>query len=319
MQRRHFLAAASASGWALAGRALAAGEPGSRILVGATPGGGTDLVARSLAAELGPRLQRQFIVENRPGAAGNIAAGAVAKAEPDLSSLLVCYTSHAINASLFPKLPFDPLKDFTALSLVARSPLLLVTRPDFPAASLRELLASAKSRQGQLSIGVAGVGSANHLAGEMLKTQAGIAAVSVPYKGAGPALTDAMSGQVDLVFSNVASAQELIKGGKLKVLAVSTAQRVAAYPNAAPVAELFAGFDYGSWYGLLGPAGIKPADAQRVAAAARAAVSGEAMRKHLTTEGLEPVGSTSAEFASFLQDEVERWRKVVQLTGTKVE
>lgn len=318
MQRRLFLAAAGATCWTARG-AFAAGEPTSRILVGATPGGGTDLVARSLATDLGPRLQRQFIVDNRPGAAGNIAAGAVAKAEPDLGNLLVCYTSHAINASLFPKLPFDPLKDFTALSLIARSPLLLVTRPDFPAGSLKEMLAMAKAKQNALSIGVAGVGSANHLAGEMLKTQAGIAAVSVPYKGAGPALTDAMSGQVDLVFSNVASAQELIKGGKLKVLAVSTAQRVAAYPNAAPVAEQLPGFDYGSWYGLLGPAGIKPADAQRVANAARAAVAGESMRKHLMTEGLEPVGSTAAEFAGFLQEEVERWRKVVQVTGAKVE
>lgn len=316
MQRRHFLAAAGAACCAT-GRAFAA-DPGTRLYVGATPGGGTDLVARALATELGPRLQRQFIVDNRPGAAGNIAAGAVAKADADLGSLLVCYTSHAINASLFPKLPFNPLKDFTALSLIARSPLLLVTRPDFPASSLRELLASSKRAQNQLSIGVAGVGSANHLAGEMLKTQAGISAVSVPYKGAGPALTDAMSGQVDLVFSNVASAQELIKGGKLKVLAVSTAQRVAAYPDAAPVAEQFPGFDYGSWYGLLGPAGIKPADAQRVAAAARAAATGEAMRRHLMTEGLEPVGSSAAEFAAFLQEEVERWRKVVQLTGAKV-
>lgn len=316
MNRRDFIGTAAAAG-ASAMALPAWAEARTQILVGAPPGGGTDLVARTLAQELAPRLGRSCIVDNRPGAAGNIAAGVVAKAEPDLGMLLVCYTSHAINASLFPKLPFDPLKDFTPLSLMARSPLLLVTRPDFGAANVRELIANGKGKR--LSIGVAGVGSANQLAGEMLRAQSGIDMVSIPYKGAGPALTDAMGGQVDLVFSNVASAQELIKAGKLKLLAVSTAQRVAAYPNAAPVAEVLPGFDYASWYGLLGPAGIKPADVSKVAQAVKAAMAADQMRQRLSSEGLEPVGSTGPEFAAFLQTEVERWRKVVQSTGAKPE
>jgi tripartite-type tricarboxylate transporter receptor subunit TctC len=318
MKRRELLAAFAATPLAGAAGLLHAQDRSGKIVVGATPGGGTDLVARSLATELSTRLQRQYIVDNRPGAGGNIAATAVARAEPDLATLLVCYTSHAINASLFPKLPFDPLKDFTPISLIARSPLLLVTRSDFPARDARELVALGKSGR-KLSIGVAGVGSANHLAGEMLSRQAGIEMISVPYKGAGPALADTMSGQIDLVFSNVASAQELVKGGRLKVLAVSTAARLPAFPNAAPIADLLPGFDYGSWYGLLGPAGMKPADAARVASAAKAAVAGEAMRHQLTKEGLEPVGSTGPEFAAFLQQEIDRWRKVVLATGAKVE
>lgn len=319
MKRRSLLGALGAP-WILGAAGVAAAqEAHTRILVGATPGGGTDLVARTLANALGPRLQRHCIVENRPGAAGNIAAAAVAKAEPDLGTLLVCYTSHAINASLFSKLPFDPVKDFTPLSLVARSPLLLVARPDFAAGSVRELIALGASKQRRFSIGIAGVGSANQLAGEMLRMQSGIDMVSVPYKGAGPALTDAMGGQIDLVFSNVASAQELVKAGKLKVLAVSSAARMAAYPQVMPVAEVLPGFDYGSWYGLLGPAGVKPADGARVAAAVKAAMAADQMRQQLAAEGLEPIGSTGAEFAAFLPQEIDRWRKVVVATGAKPE
>lgn len=310
MQRRHFVAACTLP--LLAGRVLAADSP-LRILVGATPGGGTDLVARAAAQELKTRLQRTITVENRPGAAGNIAAAAVAKEQ---DALLLCYPSHAINASLFPTLPFDPIKDFTPLSLIARSPLLLVARPDFPANNFPELQALAKKRS--VSIGVAGIGSANHLAGEMMKKQGELNMISAPYKGAVPALTDAMGGQVDLVLSNVASAQELIAGKRLKVLAVSTAQRVPAYRDAAPIAEVLPGFDYSSWYGLLGRAGMKPQDVEAIGSATAAAVRSEAMRKHLQTEGLEPVGSTPAEFSRFLQQEVERWRKVVTLTGAKV-
>jgi tripartite-type tricarboxylate transporter receptor subunit TctC len=318
MKRRDVLIATGAAAWLLHAPARAA-DALTKVLVGATPGGGTDLVARALSQELQQRLGRQFLVDNRPGAGGNVAAAAVAKADADGSTLLLCYTSHAINASLFSKLPFDPLKHFTPLSLIARSPLLLVARPDLPANSLKELLALARTRAGaRLSIGVAGVGSANQLAGEMLRKQAGIDLISVPYKGAGPALTDAMGGQIDLVFSNVASAQELLAAHKLKLLAVSTAERVPAYPDAAPVAELLSGFDYSSWYGLLGPAGMKPAEAQRISTACVEAVKSEQMRRHLKTEGLEPVGSNAADFARFLQREVERWAKVVAATGAKV-
>lgn len=310
MHRRHFVAACALP-W-LAAPATAA-ETALRILVGAPPGGGTDLVARAAAQELARRLGRTVTVENRPGAAGNIAAAQVAK-DPD--ALLLCYTSHAINPSLFASLPFDPIRDFTPLSLVARSPLLLVSRPDFPASSFPELQALAKKRS--VSIGIAGIGSANHLGSEMLRKQGGMDLLSVSYKGAVPALTDAMGGQIDLVLSNVASAQGLVAGGKLKVLAVSTAQRVAAYPDAAPIAEILPGFDYSSWYGLLGAAGMKPQDAEAVGAAIAGAVRSEAMRKHLQTEGLEPVGGTPADFSRFLQQDVERWRKVVALTGAKV-
>jgi len=310
MQRRHLLAAACAAPL-LPLHALAADNT-LRILVGATPGGGTDLVARAAGQELRNRLSRPVTVENRPGAAGNIAASIVAK---EADTLLLCYASLAINASLFPSLPFDPLRDFTPLSQIAKSPLLLVVKPELPANNFVELQALARKRS--LSIGVAGLGSVNHLAGEMLRKQGGMELLSVPYKGTGPALVDVMGGTIDMVLSNVASAQELVEGKRLKVLAVSTAQRVAAYPMAAPIADVISGFDYVSWYGLLGRVGMKPQEVESISAAIRQAVSGEGMRKHLLSEGMEPIGSTPAEFSRFLRDDVERWRKVVALTGAK--
>ena len=310
MHRRHLIAATCAASFLP--KAAFAADPTLRILVGATPGGGTDLVARAAAHELKARLNRQVTVENRPGAAGNIAAAAVAK-EPD--TLLLCYASHAINPSLFASLPFDAMRDFTPLSQIAQSPLLLVVRPDLPATNFGELQALAKKRQ--MSIGVAGLGSVNHLAGEMMKKQGGMDLLSVPYKGTGPALVDVMGGSLDMVLSNSASAQELVEGKRLKVLAVSTAKRVAAYPTAAPIADVIPGFDYVSWYGLLGRAGMKRQEAEAVAAAARAAVASDGMRKHLQSEGMEPVGSSPAEFTRFLVSEIERWRTVVALTGAK--
>lgn len=315
MQRRDFLGLlAAAAIWPRAAQAAAV----TRMMVGATPGGGTDLVARALAAELEQRLRQSFIVENRGGAAGNIAAMAVAKADPDGGTLLLSYTSHAINPALFDKKPFDPLKDFTPISLIASSPLVLVSRPDLGVGNVRELIALAKSRPGKLSLAVAGVGSANHLAGEMFKREAGIEMISVPYKGAAPAVADVVASQADLLLGNVATVQPLLQAGKIKGLGVSTAQRLPSMPELAPIAEVVPNFDYSSWYGLLGPAGMPADTVGQLGKAVRTAVASPAMRKRLQGEGLVPVGSDAAEFTRFLQSEIARWAKVVAVTGTRV-
>jgi len=317
MERRDFLALLSAALILPPGLARAAPAV-TKVLVGATPGGGTDIVARSLSAELEQRLRHPFIVENRAGAAGNIAAIAVAKADPDGGTLLLSYTSHAINPALFEKKPFDAIKDFTPISLIASSPLILVSRPDLGVTNLRELVALAKAKPGKLSIAVAGVGSANHLAGEMLKHEAGIDIVSVPYKGAGPAVADVVGSQADLLLGNVATVQPLLAAGKLKGLGVSSPQRLPAFPDLAPIADLVPGFDYSSWYGLLGPAGMPPDLVRELETAVRAAVAAPAMRKRLQGEGLVPVGNSAAQFAQFLQAEMARWAKVVAVTHTRV-
>ncbi|WP_423193910.1 tripartite tricarboxylate transporter substrate binding protein [Cupriavidus sp. H18C2] len=317
MQRRDFLALLSAA-LVLPPELVHAAPSVTKLLVGATPGGGTDIVARALAADLEQRLKHPFIVENRGGAAGNIAAVAVSKAEPDGGTLLLSYTSHAINPALFDKKPFDPIKDFTPISLIASSPLILVARPGLEANNLRELIALAKAKPGKISLAVAGVGSANHLAGEMLKHEAGVDIVSVPYKGAGPAVADVVGSQADLLLGNVATVQPLLQAGKIKGLGVSSPNRLPAFPKLAPIAETIPNFDYRSWYGLLGPAGMAPETVRELEAAAAAAVASPATRKRLTGEGLEPVGNNAAQFTRFLQGEIARWAKVVSVTQTRI-
>ena len=267
MLRRRFIAA-GASASALASFGVRAQQV-TRLLVGATPGGGTDIVARALAQELTTRLGHQFIVENRPGAAGNIAALAVAKAPTDGSTLLLSYTSHAINASLYPNLPFDPQKDFTPLAGIASLPAILIARPTLPANDVRELIALARREPGKLNVAIAGLGSANHLAGEMLKRDAGIDIVGVPYKGTGPAIADVVAGQIDLAFAGVATVQQLVKARRLKALGVTSEKRLAAFPDVPAVAEVLPGYAYSSWYGLFGPAQMPAPLVARIADAAR--------------------------------------------------
>lgn len=292
----------------------------TRVLVGAGPGGGTDLVARLVANEMSKRMGgRQFIVDNRPGAAGNIAAQATAKATPDGSTLLVSYTSHAINASLYPTLPFDPVKDFTPLAGLASSPAILVTRADFPAKSVKELIALAKAQPGKYNLAIAGIGSANHLAGEMIKHDAGVDIVSVPYKGTGPALADVVAGQIDLAFAGVGSVQELIKGGKLKALGVTSAKRLPAFPDVPAISEVLPGFEYSSWYGLFGPANMPKALVDQFASAAKAALASDDLRKKFALEGLVVMGLGPQDFDQFVRSEIVRWGKVVQATGAKPE
>lgn len=291
----------------------------TRLLVGATPGGGTDIVARALAQELSTRMGRQFIVDNRPGAAGNIAAQAVAKAQPDGATLLLSYTSHVINPSLYDKLPFDTVRDFTPIAGVASLPGILVAHPALPANTLPELIALAKAKPGKLNIAIAGLGSSNHLAGEVLKLDAGLQITSVPYKGTGPALQEVVAGQIELVISGVASVQQLLKAGKVKALAVTSLQRVAEFPQVPTIAETLSGFDFSSWYGVFGPAGMDAAETQRLAQAVQAALQSPALRERFRHEGLIAMSRGQAEFGAFVQSEISRWAKIVTATGAKAE
>ncbi|TPG24520.1 tripartite tricarboxylate transporter substrate binding protein [Variovorax guangxiensis] len=321
MKRRDLLIAPPALAaltFAVGARAQIGGAP-VRILVGAPAGGSTDTLARSLAVSMGPALGRNVIVENRPGAGGNIAADAVAKAAPDGNTLLMSFTSHAINATLYPSLPFDPVKDFTALTCVATSPSILVAHPSVAAKDVRELIALAKAKPGQLNFAIGAVGSSLHMAGEEFKMQSGVDIVNIPYKGTAPAVQDLLAGQVQLMFAAVGNVKAHIQAGKLKALGVTTAKRLPAFPDVPAIAEALPGYESSAWFGLFGPARL-PADvARRLGDAARQALQQPDMRKRLETEGAIPVGNSPEQFAAFVQSEIPRWAKVVKFSGAKPE
>lgn len=316
LSRRALIAA---SALAAAGVRAQGTPPPVRILVGAPPGGTTDTMARTLATELGRLLNRTVVVENRPGAGGNIAAEMVAKAAPDGNTLLMSFTSHAINASLYPSLPFDPEKDFTPLTMVSTTPALLVANPSLPANNLRELVALAKSRPGKLNFAIGALGSSVHLAGEAFKMMSGTYIVNIPYKGTAPAIQDVLAGQVEMMFANVGNAQAHVRAGKLKVLGTTSPQRLAAFPDVPAIAEVLPGYQSSAWFGLFGPAKLPPEVMKRVGDAARQAVNAPEVRKRIEFEGATPVGNTPEEFARFVHEEIARWAKVVKYSGAKPE
>lgn len=319
IQRRHVLIALSPVPAVLhSSNALAQTAP-VRILVGAPAGGSTDTLARTLATEMGRLLGRTVIVENRPGAGGNIAADAVAKAVPDGNTLLMSFTSHAINASLYKTLPFDPIKDFTPLTCVATSPSVLVAHPLLPAKDVRELIALAKAKPGKLNFAIGAVGSSLHLAGDAFKMQSGAYIVNIPYRGTAPALQDVLAGQVDLMFAAVGNAQAQVRAGKLKALGVTSAKRLPAFPDVPAIAEVLPGYESSAWFGLFGPGQMDPAVAKRISDAARQAIASPDVKKRLEHEGAVPVGNSPEEFARFVQSEIPRWAKVVQFSGAKPE
>ena len=318
--RRHLLVALGAAPALWQGPlALAQGNTPIRILVGAPAGGSTDTLARTLAIEMGRLLGRTVIVENRPGAGGNIAADAVAKAAPDGNTLLMSFTSHAINASLYTGLPFDPVKDFTPLTCVATSPSILVAHPSVPARDVRELIALAKARPGQLNFAIGSVGSSLHLAGDAFKMQSGAFIVNFPYRGTAPALQDVLAGQVELMFAAVGNVQAQLRAGRLKALGVTSAKRLSAFPDVPAIAEVLPGYESSAWFGLFGPAQMPRELAQRIADAARGAIASPEVRKRLEFEGAIPVGNSPDEFARFVQSEIPRWAKVVRFAGAKPE
>jgi len=290
-----------------------------RILVGAPAGGSTDTMARAVAQAMGHQLGRTVIVENRPGAGGNLAAEAVARATPDGQTLLMSFTSHTINASLYPRLPFDPVKDFSPLTMVSTSPSVLVAHPALPANNVAELIALAKSKPGQLNFAIGALGSSLHLAGEAFKLKAGVYIVNIPYRGTAPAVQDVLAGQVELMFAAVGNVQQHIRAGKLKALGVTSTHRLGALPDVPSIADTLPGFESSAWFGLFGPAKLAPDVLRTWSDAARAAVQSPEVRKRIEAEGATPVGNSAQDFARFVVTDISRWREVVKFSGAKPE
>ena len=316
MQRRNFLVACPLA--LAAHRTLAQSAP-VRILVGAPAGGSTDTLARTIAAEMGRQLGTTVIVENRPGAGGNIAAEAVAKAAPDGNTLLMSFTSHAINASLYPALPFDPVRDFTPLTCVATSPSMLVAHPSVPARDVRELIALARDRPGRLNFAIGALGSSLHLAGDAFKMQSGVYIVNIPYRGTAPAMQDVLAGQVELMFAAIGIAQPHVRAGKLKALGVTSARRLDQFPEVPAISEVLPGYESSAWFGLFGPGRMDVALTKKVSDAARRAIALPEVKRRIENDGSHPVGNSPEEFSRFVQAEIGRWARVVKFSGAKPE
>ncbi len=312
-----YIAALCIATWPNVG--IAQNTPPVRILVGAPAGGSTDTLARSLSQEMGKILGRTVLVENRPGAGGNIAADAVAKAAPDGNTLLMSFTSHAINASLYSSLPFDPIKDFTPLTCVATSPSMLVAHPSLAANNVAELIALAKAKPGKLNLAIGSVGSSLHLAGDAFKMQSGVYMVNIPYRGTAPAIQDVMAGQVELMFAAVGNAQAQVKAGKLKALGVTSAKRLPAFPDVPAISEALPGYESSAWFGLFAPVRMDAALVQKISDAARQAIASPELKRRIESEGSQPVGNSPEAFKQFVQSEITRWAAVVKFSGAKPE
>lgn len=290
-----------------------------RMIVGLAPGGATDIVARALAQRLSDKTGRSFVIDNRAGAGGSIAAALVAKATPDGYTLLAVSAGYSIGAALYEKLPFDPLKDLVPVSRLAESPFLLVVHPALPAKNVKELIALAKAKPGQLTFAHAGNGSSGHLTSELFKSMAGISTVTVPYKGAGPAMVDVLAGQVDFMMANILSSLPYVNSGKLRALAVTSAKRSAIAPNIPAVAEAgVPGYAVVSWYGILAPAGTPAAIVSKLNREIGAIMKSPAMKEWLEQDGAEPVDTTPEQFGQYIANEIARWRKVVRDAGVRV-
>jgi len=295
-----------------------------RLVVPYPPGGPTDVLLRIVASQLAERLGQAVLIDNKPGASGMVGADQVAKAAPDGYTLLGNASIHVINPSLYAKTPYDAIKDFAPISLVAEVPLVLVVSPSLPAQSVKDLVALAKAKAGGLAFASSGNAAAPHLAGEAFKLAAGVDLLHVPYKGSGPALTDLMGGQVQLMFDSMPSSMPFIQAGKLRALAVTTARRSTALPQLPTVAEaglpgFDRGFDISTWYGLWAPAGTPREVVARLGSEVAAIVRQPAVRDRLLALGAEPVGNAPDEFAAFNRSELAKWARIVKQSGAKVD
>lgn len=290
-----------------------------RIVVPSSPGGGTDILARVLAQKLSESQGQQFVVENRPGAGQVIGIEAVARSAPDGYTLLMAASAIVINEVLYAKPPYDTLRDFVPVTLGASLPNILVVHPALPVKSVRELIALAKARPGQLNYSSAGSGTSPHLSMELFRLMAGITLTHVPYKGTGPATVDLVAGQVQLSMPNVLTALPQIKGGKLRGLGVTSAKRATGLPDIPAIAETLPGYEAIQWYGLLAPAGTPREIVNKVQAeTARILVLPE-VKARLAADGADAVGNRPEEFAAYIRTEIAKWGKVAKAGGIKLE
>lgn len=298
-----------------------------KLVVPFPPGGTTDILARAVGGELTKAWGQQVIIDNRPGAGGNIGSEIVARSAPDGYTLLMgTVGTHAINQSLYSKLPYDPIKDFAPVTLVASVPNVLVVNTALAEKNkitdVKSFVAFVKQHPGKLNMASSGNGTSIHLAGELFKTQTQTFMVHIPYRGSAPAITDLLGGQADLMFDNLPSAMPYIKAGRLRALGVTSSKPSPALPDVPPIAQAggdLTGFEASSWFGILAPAGTPPDIVNKLQQEITKALASPAVKDKLVSQGADPVGNTPEQFAAHIQAETKKWSKVVKASGAKVD
>jgi tripartite-type tricarboxylate transporter receptor subunit TctC len=305
-----------------AGAAMAQGWPNRpiRMVVPYTPGGYTDLMARLVGQKISDALGQPIIFENKPGANAIIGTDVVAKAAPDGYTFGTVIAAHAVNATLNPKLPYDTLKDLTYVSLMSVAPLIMIAHPSLPVNNVKELIALAKAKPGELNFASSGIGAAAHLTMEMFKSRTGVNMQHIPYKGTAGALQDTVGGQINVMFDIIGPLMPQVRSGNVKALVVTSNERVPAASDVPTMAEQgIPDFVSGTWAGIIAPAGTPKEIVDRVAAEAKKALADPAMKDKLAEQGIVAVGSTPEEFRAFVAEEIPRWRKVITDAGIKME
>lgn len=290
-----------------------------RLVVPFGVGGPGDAIGRMLGRQLTEHLGQPVVIDNRSGATTIIGTELVAKSPPDGHTLLLISTTHAVNPGLFPKLPYDPIKDFTPVTLIAATPFMLSVHPAVSANTVADLVALARSKPGSLNYGSSGAGSSIHLTTELMKSAANIQLTHVPYKGSGPAFIDLIGGQIQLIFSSTVSTMPHVKSGKVRGLAITSLKRAPAIPEIPTIAESYPGFESSSWFGLLVPAKTPKSVTDRLLQDSRAALKSPEMNVALVSQGAEPGGQSSAEFSAYFQAEIKKWAGVIKSAGIKLD
>ena len=290
-----------------------------RVIVPFAPGGGLDISTRLIAQKLTEKWGQNIVVDSRPGAATIVGTEIASKAAPDGYTLLMITTTFAINPGLYPKLPYDPVKDFTPVTQLNSQPNVVVVTPSFPGKSVKDLMALARAKPGELTFATPGAGSAPHLSAEMFQRAAGVSMIHVPYKGIPPAVTDVIGGRVTMLFTTTISAAPHIKAGKLRALAITSAKRQSSMPDVPTIGETLPGYRAEAFQGMVAPAGVPQAIVNKVSAEVARIVRLPDVSQRFELDGAEPVGSTPKEFAAFLRAEMQKWNKVIKDAGIKPE